>query len=98
MLGLLFVSVILVKPIKKLWNPMKDRKNYQVKPICSLKGHSVGPYRTYVGKTVPIVKGEEAIILEDEEVYAIKTFGFQKNVENICLSELPITHHTTRGR
>ncbi|KAM7326021.1 hypothetical protein ACRRTK_014499 [Alexandromys fortis] len=53
--------------------------------------------RTYVGKTVPIVKGEEAIRMEDGEVYAIKTFGFQKNVENICPSELPITHHTSHG-
>ncbi|CAO2640684.1 Methionine aminopeptidase 2 [Lemmus lemmus] len=74
------------------------RKNYQVKPICNLKGHSVGPYRTYAGKTEPIVKGEEAIRMEDGEVYAIKTFGFQKNVENICPSELPITHHTSHGR
>lgn len=64
-----------------------DRKNYQVKPICNLKGHLVGFYRIYAGKTVPIVKGEEAIRMEDGEVYAIETFGFQKKVENICPSE-----------
>lgn len=64
-----------------------DRKNYQVKTICNLKGHLVGFYRTYAGKTVPIVKGEEARRMEDGEVYATETFGFQKKVENICSSE-----------
>ncbi|ROT68046.1 hypothetical protein C7M84_013825 [Penaeus vannamei] len=37
--------------------------------------HSIAPYRIHAGKTVPIVKGGEAEIMEENEVYAIETFG-----------------------
>jgi len=52
-----------------------DGKTYQVKPIRNLNGHSIGQYRIHAGKTVPIVKGSEAIRMEENEVYAIETFG-----------------------
>nr|XP_002738650.1 PREDICTED: methionine aminopeptidase 2-like isoform X1 [Saccoglossus kowalevskii] len=52
-----------------------DGKTYQVKPIRNLNGHSVGQYRIHAGKTVPIVKGGEAIKMEEGEFYAIETFG-----------------------
>ncbi|CAD7693285.1 unnamed protein product [Nyctereutes procyonoides] len=50
------------------------QETYQVKPICNLNGHSIGPYRIHAGKTVPIVKGE-ATRMEEGEGYAIETFG-----------------------
>ncbi|CAN7984337.1 unnamed protein product [Ixodes pacificus] len=52
-----------------------DGKTYQVKSIRNLNGHSIGPYRIHAGKTVPIVKGGEAVRMEEGEVYAIETFG-----------------------
>ncbi|XP_076058870.1 methionyl aminopeptidase und [Oratosquilla oratoria] len=52
-----------------------DGKTYQVKPIRNLNGHSIAPYRIHAGKTVPIVKGGEMEVMEENEVYAIETFG-----------------------
>ncbi|XP_071961480.1 uncharacterized protein [Antedon mediterranea] len=50
-------------------------KTYQVKPIRNLNGHSIGPYRIHAGKTVPIVKGGEQTRMEENEFFAIETFG-----------------------
>lgn len=52
-----------------------DGKTYQVKAIRNLNGHSIGPYQIHSGKTVPIVKGGEATRMEEDEFYAIETFG-----------------------
>ncbi|XP_066992667.1 methionine aminopeptidase 2 [Anabrus simplex] len=52
-----------------------DGKLYQVKSIRNLNGHSISPYRIHAGKTVPIVKGGEATVMEENEFYAIETFG-----------------------
>uniref|UniRef100_A0A915HPY0 Methionine aminopeptidase 2 n=1 Tax=Romanomermis culicivorax TaxID=13658 RepID=A0A915HPY0_ROMCU len=52
-----------------------DGKTYRVKPIRNLNGHSIGPYRIHAGKTVPIVKGGEETKMEENEFYAIETFG-----------------------
>jgi len=52
-----------------------DGKTYQVKAIRNLNGHSIRPYQIHAGKTVPIVKGGEAIKMEEDEFYAIETFG-----------------------
>ncbi|KAF0313219.1 Methionine aminopeptidase 2 [Amphibalanus amphitrite] len=52
-----------------------DGKTYQVKSIRNLNGHSISPYRIHAGKTVPIVKGGEKERMEENEVYAIETFG-----------------------
>lgn len=50
-------------------------KTYQVKSIRNLNGHLIGQYRIHAGKTVPIVKGGEATKMEENEFYAIETFG-----------------------
>jgi len=52
-----------------------DGKTYQIKPIRNLNGHSIGPYNIHAGKTVPIIKGGQAIRMEENEFYAIETFG-----------------------
>jgi methionyl aminopeptidase len=52
-----------------------DGKVYVVRPIRNLNGHSIGQYRIHAGKTVPIVKGGEQTKMEENEFYAIETFG-----------------------
>ncbi|CAH3196047.1 unnamed protein product [Porites evermanni] len=52
-----------------------DGKTYTVKPIRNLNGHSIAPYRIHAGKTVPIVKGGEGTKMEENEFFAIETFG-----------------------
>jgi len=52
-----------------------DGKTYQVKSIRNLNGHSISPYQIHAGKTVPIIKGGEATRMEENEFYAIETFG-----------------------
>jgi len=52
-----------------------DGKTYQVKSIRNLNGHSISPYQIHSGKTVPIIKGGETTIMEENEFYAIETFG-----------------------
>lgn len=50
-----------------------------VKPIRNLNGHSIAPYRIHAGKTVPIVKNEDETKMEENEYYAIETFGSTGN-------------------
>ena len=52
-----------------------EGKTYQIKSIRNLNGHSISPYQIHSGKTVPIIKGGEATIMEENEFYAIETFG-----------------------
>lgn len=52
-----------------------DGKVYGVKAIRNLNGHSISPYRIHAGKTVPIVKGGDSTRMEENEFYAIETFG-----------------------
>lgn len=52
-----------------------DGKTYTVKPIRNLNGHSIGQYRIHAGKTVPIVKGGDQTKMEENEIFAIETFG-----------------------
>lgn len=46
-----------------------------MKSIRNLNGHLIGPYRIHAGKSVPIVKGGDATKMEEDEFYAIETFG-----------------------
>jgi methionyl aminopeptidase len=52
-----------------------DGKTYTVRPIRNLNGHSIGQYNIHAGKTVPIVKGGDQTRMEENEYYAIETFG-----------------------
>ena len=52
-----------------------EGKTYQIKSIRNLNGHSISPYQIHSGKTVPIIKGGETTIMEENEFYAIETFG-----------------------
>lgn len=50
-------------------------KVYPVKCIRNLNGHSIAPYQIHAGKSVPIVKGGDTTKMEEDEMYAIETFG-----------------------
>jgi len=52
-----------------------DGKVYPIKSIRNLNGHSIAPYVIHAGKSVPIIKGGEATLMEEGEFYAIETFG-----------------------
>lgn len=52
-----------------------DGKVYPVKSIRNLNGHSIGSYQIHGGKSVPIVKNGDTQRMEENEQYAIETFG-----------------------
>eukprot|EP00978_Attheya_sp_CCMP212_P044283 scaffold305892_cov45-Attheya_sp.AAC.2 len=54
---------------------LADGNTYPVKCIRNLNGHSIGPYQIHAGKSVPIVKGGDTTKMEEDEMYAIETFG-----------------------
>ncbi|XP_045474577.1 methionine aminopeptidase 2 [Harmonia axyridis] len=64
-----------VQEVMESYEVELDGKTYPVKSIRNLNGHSITPYRIHAGKTVPIVKGGEATVMEENEYYAIETFG-----------------------
>lgn len=52
-----------------------DGKVYPVKCIQNLNGHSILPYVIHGGKSVPIIKRYDPTRMEENEVFAIETFG-----------------------
>ena len=71
-----------------------DGKTYPVKPIRNLNGHSVGQYRVHGGKTVPIVKGGESVRMEEDEFYAIETFG--STGRGLVHDDMEVSHYMKR--
>ncbi|KAL9658730.1 hypothetical protein ABK040_005885 [Willaertia magna] len=50
-------------------------KTYPIRCVRNLNGHSIERYRIHAGKTVPIVKNNDNTKMEENEFYAIETFG-----------------------
>ena len=50
-------------------------RTYPVKVVTNLNGHSIRPYEIHAGKTVPCVKNNSNVKMEEGETYAIETFG-----------------------
>ena len=50
-------------------------KIYPIKCCRNLNGHNIAPYQIHGGKSVPIVKGGVQTRMEENEFYAIETFG-----------------------
>lgn len=46
-------------------------KVYPVKVVKNLNGHSIDPYKIHAGKTVPCVKNNSNVKMEEGEQYAI---------------------------
>ncbi|QSL66346.1 hypothetical protein MERGE_000724 [Pneumocystis wakefieldiae] len=63
----------------KLLEAVKESTNTgvreAVKPIRNLNGHNITPYVIHGGKSVPIVRGGDQTKMEENEVFAIETFG-----------------------
>lgn len=56
-----------------------EKKIYDVKVVKNLNGHSIDPYHIHAGKTVPCVKSNDQTKMEENEFYAIETFGSTGN-------------------
>jgi methionyl aminopeptidase len=52
-----------------------NKKVYPIKSVRNLNGHSIDPYHIHAGKTVPIIKCPDNTKMEENEFYAIETFG-----------------------
>lgn len=52
-----------------------DGKVYPIRCIRNLCGHNIGRYLIHADKTVPIVRGGSTTKMEENEFYAIETFG-----------------------
>ena len=52
-----------------------DGKTYPIKSVRNLNGHLIERYKIHAGKSVPIVKNGDQTKMEENEVYAIETFG-----------------------
>lgn len=50
-------------------------KTYPVRCLRNLNGHSIGKYQIHGGKTVPIVNNGDQTKMEENELFAIETFG-----------------------
>lgn len=64
-----------VQEVMESYEVELDGKTYPVQCIRNLNGHSIGPYQIHAGKSVPIVKGGDTTKMEEDEMYAIETFG-----------------------
>jgi len=56
-----------------------DGKEYPVKCVENLSGHSIGRYKIHAENTVPIVKSDDNTRMKEGEMYAIETFGTTGN-------------------
>ena len=52
-----------------------DGKTLPVKSIRNLNGHDIVQYSIHGGKSVPIVKNQDQTKMEENEIFAIETFG-----------------------
>lgn len=64
-----------VQEVMESYEVELDGKTFPVQCIRNLNGHSIGPYQIHAGKSVPIVKGGDETKMEEDEMYAIETFG-----------------------
>jgi methionyl aminopeptidase len=56
-----------------------SKKIYDVKVVKNLNGHSIDPYNIHAGKTVPCIASKDQTKMEENEFYAIETFGSTGN-------------------
>lgn len=54
-------------------------------------GHSVERYRIHAGKSVPIVKGGDQTKMEENEFYAIETFG--STGKGVVHDDMEVSHY-----
>ncbi len=65
-----------IEEVMTSYDVVLDGKRFKVKPIRSLCGHSIEPYKIHAGKSVPCVAGSGFTErMEEGEFFAIETFG-----------------------
>jgi methionyl aminopeptidase len=64
-----------IQEVMESYEVQMGGKVYPVKAIRNLNGHSIEPYIIHAGKSVPIVKSGDMTKMEENELYAIETFG-----------------------
>lgn len=68
----------LIQEVMESYEVEINGKSHQVKAIRNLNGHTIGRYLIHggaAGKSVPIVRTNDATKMEELEIYAIETFG-----------------------
>jgi methionyl aminopeptidase len=50
-------------------------KTSRVKPVRNLSAHNIHHYHIHGGKSIPFVKNSDQTKMEEDEVFAIETFG-----------------------
>ena len=68
-----------------------DGKTYPIKSIKNLNGHSIGPYHIHAGKSVPIIKNQDTTKMEENEFYAIETFG--STGRGLVMEDMETSHY-----
>ena len=68
-----------------------DGKVYRIKSIKNLNGHSIGRYQIHAGKSIPIVKNQDTTRMEENEFYAIETFG--STGRGVVLEDMECSHY-----
>mmetsp|Transcript_13742 Transcript_13742/g.19577 ORF Transcript_13742/g.19577 Transcript_13742/m.19577 type:complete len:464 (-) Transcript_13742:67-1458(-) len=68
-----------------------EGKTYPVKAIRNLNGHSIADYTIHAGKSVPIVKNQDTQRMEENEFYAIETFG--STGRGMVLEDMECSHY-----
>ena len=66
-------------------------KVFPVKPVRNITGHDIKQYRIHGGKSIPFVRNNDQTKMEEEEVFAIETFGSTGRgytVDGVC--SLPV--------
>jgi len=66
-------------------------KNYAIKSVRNLGGHSIGQYKIHSGKLIPCVKTDDQTKMEENEIYAIETFGTTGS--GIVFEKEPTSHY-----
>lgn len=68
-----------------------EGKTYRIRSVRNLNGHSIEQYRIHAGKSVPIVKSQDATRMEEGEFFAIETFG--STGKGIVHEEMECSHY-----
>ena len=68
-----------------------DGKTYPIKSIKNLNGHSIGAYQIHAGKSVPIIKNQDTTRMEENEFYAIETFG--STGRGLVMEDMETSHY-----
>eukprot|EP01124_Arcella_intermedia_P027935 TRINITY_DN557_c0_g1_i2.p1 TRINITY_DN557_c0_g1~~TRINITY_DN557_c0_g1_i2.p1 ORF type:complete len:438 (-),score=95.32 TRINITY_DN557_c0_g1_i2:36-1349(-) len=74
---------------------LPDGKVYPIKPIKNLNGHNISRYVIHGGKSVPCIKNGDKTRMEENEFYAIETFG--STGKGYVVEDMECSHYMKDG-